>query len=459
MREFLLDLDERDGRRAGLERALRSAIRDGRLPAGTLLPSTRVMATDYSMARATVVAAYEQLAIEGYLVAHQGAGTRVAEVQQSTAPPATDDQPWPVSPSAADFRPGEPDGSSFPRSTWGQAVRRVLANVSEGALGYADPRGTTELRTVLAEYLGRSRAVVATPGSISVFGGVTSSFGFLGEAFRMLGIQKIAVENPNLTFLNSVFMLHGIEFVPVPVDEEGLVVDRLVSLDVGAVIVTPAHQFPLGVTMSAERRTSLLEWARSTSAWIIEDDYDGEFRYDRRPIGSLQGLDPDRVIYTGTASKMLSPALRLSWMVLPEALRAPVAQCKHLRGGVSTIEQLALADFIDRGDLDRHLRSCRSMYHERRTALGSVLADSAPWLATADTEAGLHMAATILDDSLSEDDVIAQGAEAGVELLGFAPMFMGEPTVQGLVLGYSRPASHQFASALERLGGVLSSIG
>lgn len=459
MREFLLDLDESSGRREGLERALRSAIRSGRLPAGTLLPSTRVVASDYSMARATVVAAYEQLAIEGYLIAHQGAGTRVSEVAQSNPAQAVDEDPWPVPASSADFRPGEPDGSSFPRSTWGHAVRRALADISDGELGYGDPRGVAQLRTVLAEYLGRSRAVVAVPERVSVFGGVASSFGFLGEAFRALGIHKVAVENPNLKFLSGVFTLHGIELVPVPVDEEGVVVDALESLDVGAIIVTPAHQFPMGVTMSANRRTALLEWARSTSAWIIEDDYDGEFRYDRRPIGALQGLDPERVIYTGTASKMLSPALRLSWLVLPEALRGPVAQHKQLRGGVSTVEQRALADFIDRGDLDRHLRNTRAVYDDRRTRLWSVLDETAPWLHPSTAEAGLHLTATIEDKSIIEADVVARGAEAGVELLGLAPLWIGQPTAQGLILGYSRPGNHQFRSALERLGDVLASFG
>jgi len=416
------------------------------------------MAADYSMARATVVAAYEQLVIEGYLVAHQGAGTRVAMVPQSGSVTTADEPEPSARRSAADFRPGEPDGGSFPRSTWGQAVRRVLSEVSEGELGYADPRGTVALREALAEYLGRSRAVVASRDAISVFGGVTASFGFLGETFRMLGVQRVAVENPNLTFLNGVFTLHGIELVPIPVDDEGLDVASLDGLDVGAVVVTPAHQFPLGVTMSADRRTSLLEWARANDAWIVEDDYDGEFRYDRRPIGSLQGLDPERVIYAGTASKMLSPALRLSWFVLPAELREPLARCKHLRGSVSTIEQLALASFIDRGDLDRHLRSCRAVYQQRRTSLADVLA-GVGWLDLSTAEAGLHLAATIVDGPRSEADLVADAATAGIELMGYAPLWMGQPTAEGLVLGYSRPANHQFPAALERLGSFLSGVG
>ncbi len=409
------------------------------------------------MARATVVAAYEQLVIEGYLIAHQGAGTRVAEVHQTHPAPPEDDNPWPPAP-LADFRPGEPDGGTFPRSTWGQAVRRVLAGTSEGQFGYADPRGVAELRSVLSEYLGRSRSVVATTGSISVFGGVTSSFGFLAEAFRSMGLTRVAVENPNLTFLNSVFSIHGIDLVPVPVDDQGLVVSSLEGLDVGAVLVTPAHQFPLGVTMSAERRTALVDWARRQRAWIVEDDYDGEFRYDRHPIGSLQGLDPARVIYTGTASKMLSPALRISWLVVPEELRAALSMVKHLRGGVSTIEQLALADFIHRGDLDRHLRACRAMYHERRSQLTAILEANAPWLTLSHAEAGLHLAGTITDSARSEAEIVAQAAEAEVGLIGFAPMWLGSPTAEGLVIGFSRPAAHQFPAACDRIAQFLQTI-
>lgn len=457
MREFLLDLDERDGRRAGLERALRNAIRDGRLPAGTLLPSSRTIASDYSMARATAVAAYEQLAIEGYLVAHQGAGTRVAHVRQAKPVEPEAGNAWVATP-PADFRPGEPDGGQFPRSAWGNAVRRVLSDTSDGAFGYADPRGIADLRTVLAEYLGRSRAVVATADSVSVFGGVTSSFGFLAETFRAMGIERIAVEDPSLFLLRDVFALLGMTVLPVPVDDDGIDVQKLAALDVKAAVVTPAHQFPLGVTMTAERRTALLDWARDSDAWIVEDDYDGEFRYDRRPIGSLQGLDPERVIYTGTASKMLSPALRLSWLVLPESLRVPIAQVKHLRGGVSTIEQLALADFIDRGDLDRHLRTCRSMYQDRRSQLSEVLANAAPWLQLSTAQAGLHLAGTITNPAIIEADVVTQALAAGVGLVGYAPMWLGSPQSEGIVLGYSRPAAHQFPAALERLAGVLQTI-
>lgn len=457
MREFLLDFDVRDGKRVGLERGLRAAIREGRLPAGTLLPSTRSLANDYEMARATVVAAYEQLTIEGYLVAHQGAGTRVANVAQVAELRSDNGNLWPKAPTA-DFRPGEPDGAQFPRSSWGQAVRRVLAESTDGAFGYADPRGVAELRSVLAEYLGRSRAVVATPNSVSVFGGVTASFGFLAEMFLRQGIERVAVEDPSLFLLRDVLTMVGLTIVPVRVDGDGIDVEHLSSLEVGAVVVTPAHQFPLGVTMSAPRRSELLQWARNNDAWIVEDDYDGEFRYDRRPIGSLQGLDPDRVIYAGTASKMLSPALRLSWLVVPEALHASLADVKHLRGGVSTIEQLALASFIDRGDLDRHLRANRSHYQQRRSEVAAVLDRCSRWLAPSTAQAGLHLAATFIDPAIDEQGLIEEASAVGLGLLGFGPLWLGSPRSQGLVIGFSRPAAHEFARSLDTLDDFLRSI-
>ncbi len=458
MRELLLRFETDGGRRAGIETALREAIREGQLPAGTLLPSTRLLATELGLARATVVAAYEQLAVEGYLVARQGSGTTVAALRVPE-PAADRREVGTPAPPAADFRPGEPDPGLFPRSAWARSTRRVLTEADQQAFGYGDQRGMPELRTTLAEYLGRTRAVFTGPAGISVFGGVTSSFGFLGEAFRALGITSVAVENPSLFLLRDVLKLVGLSVVPVPVDDNGLDVDALRKLDVGAVVVTPGHQFPLGVTMSPQRRSDLIEWARQREAWIVEDDYDGEFRYDRRPIGALQGLDPERVIYAGTASKTLSPALRLSWLVVPRGFRDHLARVKHLRGGVSAIEQLALADFIKRGDLDRHLRSARTTYLRRQERLTEVLANDAPWLTISPAKAGLHLAATLTNAPINEPELVARAEQDDVALLGLGALWIGPPAHQGLVIGYSRPAEHQFPQALDQLRDVLRSIG
>ncbi len=457
MRDLMLQIDLSDGRRVGLERALRDAIRDGQLPPGTRLPATRELAVECGMARATVVAAYEQLTIEGYLVAKQGAGTRVAEVPITERAEATTPSHV-VAPHIADFRPGEPDAGLFPRSAWSRSVRRVLTESTNQAFGYPDPRGAFALRSTLAEYLGRSRAVLADADGVSIFGGVMSSFGFLGEALLARGVTHVAAEDPSLFLLRDVLSLVGITCVPVPIDAEGVDVNVLSSLDVGAVVVTPGHQFPLGITMSPERRAELIKWANDSGSWIIEDDYDGEFRYDRRPIGALQGLDPDRVIYAGTASKTLSPALRMSWLVVPRELRAGLARAKHLRAGVSSIEQLALADFIDGGTLDRHLRLARATYLKRQRSLTDMLGLQAPWLEVSPSRAGLHLAATINSLAISEASLVEQATRADISVVGFGPLWFGSPTIEGIVLGYSRPAEHQFPTALERLSDFLAGV-
>ncbi len=461
MRDLVLTIDTSAGRRTGVERALRDAIRSGQLPAGSKLPSTRALAADFGLARTTVVAAYEQLAIEGYVIAEQGAGTRVADV--AVLPAESKDVQSPLRQSFdADFRPGEPDPSLFPRAPWGRSIRRVLREMDEGVLGYSDPQGLGVLRVALSGYLGRSRAVFVEPDGVSVFGGVTSSMGFIGETLLSLGIDRVGVENPSLFLLRDVLKLVGVTLVPIPVDGEGLDVAALRDADVRAVLVTPGHQFPLGITMTPERRAELIEWAEACDGWIIEDDYDGEFRYDRRSIGSLQGLSPERVIYAGTVSKMLTPGLRLSWLAVPPAFRRPLVRVKHLRSGVSTIDQMALADFIERGDLDRHLRSARSAYQDRQARLMEALRRSAPWLDASPSRAGLHLAATIVDPTIREADVARAAADAehgpSIGLLGIGSMWIGEPAIEGFILGYSRPAEHQFTQALERLSEFLSLI-
>ena len=369
--DLALDVDPSMGRRAGLEHALREAIRSGRLPPGTALPSTRSLAIDRGLARATVVTAYEHLAAEGYLVTRPGAGTRVADLRLPTVSPAH--RPPTTPRYRVDFRPGEPDGSLFPRAAWVRSVRQVLGRATDQLFSYGDQQGHPELRVQLAEYLARSRAMFAPPEAISIFGGLSSAFGFLAEMLRRVGTDRVAIEDPSLFILRDILALAGVQLFPVPVDTDGIDVGALDRLDVGAVIVTPAHQYPLGHTMAPHRRVQLLDWARRRDAWIVEDDYDGEFRYDRQPVGALQGLDPDRVIYAGSASKSLAPALRIAWLALPGALTGPMAAVKHWRGGVSGLEQATLADFIARGELDRHLRHARTLYRRRHHgALGAA---------------------------------------------------------------------------------------
>jgi len=288
--ELQLDLPHGAGRREGLEVALRVAIRSGRLSAGSAMPSSRVLSEDLNVSRSTVVGAYEQLTAEGYLVSEHGRGTTVAALTP-LAPDAVEPDLFGPTPTW-DFRPGEPDVSSFPRREWLRSLRRVVLEAPDEMLAYPDPRGRRELRETLASYLARTRSVVTDHTGVFVTGGFASGVGFLADAFRQMGIERIAVEEAMVPFHRAALRIAGLQVETVAVDQAGLDVAALSRTAAQAVLVTPAHQYPFGVTMTPERRADLIIWATANNAWIVEDDYDGEFRYDRRPIGALQGLDP-----------------------------------------------------------------------------------------------------------------------------------------------------------------------
>ena len=285
MKDLLVALPDGGPPRAGIENRLRELIRSGAIRAGAPLPSTRGLASDLGVARSTVVAAYEQLAAEGYLRTSQGKPTVVAEVG-SASRPEVDRNPF-GDPPKYDFRAGEPEAGSFPRREWLRSTRRVLATATDDVFGYADPRGRLELREALADYLARARMVNVDAAAVRVYASFSSTLGFLGQLAVRRNIERIAVEQPMLPFHRSILQSAGVDVVPIKVDEDGLSADLLAEHKVGAVMVTPANQHPLGVTMSSQRRQALVQWARTTNGFIIEDDYDGEFRYDRRPILSL----------------------------------------------------------------------------------------------------------------------------------------------------------------------------
>jgi GntR family transcriptional regulator/MocR family aminotransferase len=311
-----IELAAVDGRRAGVERALRDAVRDGRLASGERLSATRRLASGLEVSRNTVKAAYDQLVTEGYLSARQGSGTRVA------SPPTLDAEPPEAAARAReprfDLRPGSPDVRAFPVAAWLRALRRATATAPPSAYDYGDPRGRIELRTALSGYLGRARGVIAPPERIAITSGYVQGLALLT---RGLEGGVIAMEDPGLSFHREVVRRNGGVVVPVPVDERGACAEEVG--DCGAIVVTPAHQYPTGVTLHPERRRALTDWARARGGLIVEDDYDGEFRYDRRPVGALQGMAPGQVVYLGTASKTLGPALRLGWMVLPRTWSTP----------------------------------------------------------------------------------------------------------------------------------------
>ena len=451
-----LELADGSGRRHRLESALREAIRSGRLDPGRTLPSTRALAADLGLARSTVVSAYEQLCAEGYLHAEHGSGTRVAEVSVRRDDADEVDLLGPTP--TFDFRPGEPDASSFPRQAWMRSVRRIVTGAPDSVFGYPDPRGLLDLRGELATYLARTRSVEVAAASIRIVGGFVAGLGFIGDALRRSAVENVAVENPALPFHVDVLRLSGVTTVPIPVDDDGIVVEALDDADVGAVVVTPAHQYPTGATMSARRRAQLVAWARRGGAWIIEDDYDGEFRYDRRPIGALQGLAPDRVVYAGTVSKALAPTLRIGWLVVPEGFQAEMMRSIHVRAGVSGLEQLALADFVACGEFDRHIREMRQRDSARSVRLREVLHDTAPWLEPAPASAGLQLMARLRPDGPTEAAVITAAATASVGLMGLETDHGAKWTGPGLTIGFSRPGEHLYPSALERLGAVFAEL-
>jgi GntR family transcriptional regulator/MocR family aminotransferase len=444
-----LDLAGARGR-AALERALRDAVRSGRLRPGVRLPSSRALAADLRMARNTVAETYGQLVAEGWLVGRPGSGTLVAERVAAPGPPVP--SPDPAAEARHSLRPGSPDLSSFPRTAWAAAVRRALATAPAGAFGYGDPRGRPELRRALADYLARARGVHADPERIVVCAGFTQGLGLLCTALRAAGATTLATEAYGLTDTRALVAAHGLRPGTVPVDERG----AREPGDADAVLLTPAHQFPLGHVLAAERRTRLVRWAVERDAVLVEDDYDGEFRYDRHPVGALQGLAPDRVVYAGTASKTLAPGLRLAWLVLPARLADGVIAAKELadrQGGV--LDQLAMAGFVAGGGYDRHVRRQRLAYRRRRDRLVAALAEHVPAARVTGIAAGLH-ALVELPPGRAEAEVVAAAARRGLALdpLGeYATPGAAHPPA--LVVGYGTPPEHAFATAVNLLCAVL----
>lgn len=452
--ELLLTLALEAGREplhAQLEQRLREAIRAGRLATGERLPATRVLAAELGVSRGVVVEAYAQLTAEGYLVTRRGASTTVAAASRRAAAPEPLPFPRPI---AEDFHPGMPDLAGFPRTAWQRSLRSVLRDAPDHALGYGDPAGTPELRVALAHYLGRARGAAAEGQQVVVTSGLTQGVALACRVLHARGARRIAVEDPGFFVHRGVVAHCGLEPVPVPVDDQGLQTDALAQIEADALLVTPAHQMPLGGVLAPQRRAELLAWAQERDAYVIEDDYDAEQRYDREPVGALQGLAPERVIYAGCASKVLAPALRIGWLVVPPALQPPIAFEKGLDDlGTSAISQLAFADFLERGELDRHLRRMRPRYRARRDALIAALARELPdWRLGDGIAAGLHVVA-LAPEGVDEADLLAAAAERGMRLHGLS-WFRVRPGPGGLVLGFGNASEPALERAVAQLGQV-----
>jgi GntR family transcriptional regulator/MocR family aminotransferase len=452
-----LDRSRPRGLRTQLEHGLRQAITRGSLPPGTALPPSRVLAVELDVSRSLVVGAYEQLAMEGYLEARQGSGTRVRAQgaggnRDAMAPEPAPHWPVPVGPDGQIPRSGLPDPALFPRSQWLRHYGDVLRELSGDGLLYPPPRGTHELRSALAAYLGRVRGVRAVPDQIVICGGFSQGLALLCRALRGRGVARVAVEDPCFLLHRLLIRAAGLEPVPVPVDEQGIRTSLLAGLDVGAVLLSPAHSYPSGVVLSANRRVELLEWAREADALVIEDDYDAELRYDRMPIGALQGLDPQRVVYGGTASKVLSPALRLGWLVAPPELTSEIILAKFLEDySAEALGQLTLARFIDSGGLARHLRRVRPVYRARRDRLLAALGAHLPGIWPQGEAAGLHLLLR-LPAGLDPGAVSAAAATHGI-MLEQAAWHWADPGTAppALLIGYGSVREDDLARGIESL--------
>ncbi|AYL37804.1 PLP-dependent aminotransferase family protein [Streptomyces fungicidicus] len=436
------------GLRRGLTDALREAVRTGRLAPGTRLPSSRSLAADLGIARNTVADAYGDLVAEGWLTARQGSGTRVAprEVPRPPAPAAPRRAPGRLS---HDLVPGTPDLSSFPRAEWLRATRRALASAPHDALGYGDPRGRPELRAALTDYLARVRGVRADAERIVVCSGFAHGLQLLCEVLRARGARTLAVEPYGLDVHWDLAARAGLTTTPLPFDALGTRAQD--PGDADAVLLSPAHQFPLGGALRPERRAAVVDWARRTGGLILEDDYDGEFRYDRQAVGALQNLDPDHVVHLGTASKSLAPGLRLGWMVLPPSLLPDVVA--HGGGrSVSALEQLTLAEFLTSGAYDRHVRAARLRYRRRRDSLAGALADRAPDVRVTGVAAGLH--AVLQLPPGTEQSVVQAATWQNLAVHGLSRYrhpAAGGTAGDALVVGYATPPDHAWSGTLEAL--------
>ncbi|MFJ8072661.1 PLP-dependent aminotransferase family protein [Streptomyces sp. NPDC096176] len=444
------------GLRQGLMDALREAVRTGRLAPGTRLPSSRSFAADLGIARNTVADAYAELVAEGWLTARQGSGTRVAQRSAPREPAAgTVGARPPRGRPTYSLMPGSPDLASFPRTEWLKAARRALSAAPHEAFGYGDPRGRVELRTVLADYLARARGVYAAPERIVICSGFVHGLMLTGKVLRQRRVRDVAVESYGLDVHWNLLADAGLRTSALPFDELGTdtaPLGRGELRGVGAVLMTPAHQFPIGVPLHPDRRAAAVDWARTTGGVILEDDYDGEFRYDRQPVGALQGLEPEHVVYLGTASKSLAPGLRLAWMVLPQAMVGEVLEAK---GGVdwvsSALDQLTLAEFIASGAYDRHVRRMRLRYRRRRDELVQQLAEHAPGIRVSGIAAGLHAVLELPPGT--EQSALRAAAWQG---LGVEPVsrFRHEDAPadrDALVVGYATPPDSAWDGALEAL--------
>jgi GntR family transcriptional regulator/MocR family aminotransferase len=456
-----------------LTHQLRLAITDGRLPVGSRLPASRVLAEELRVSRGVVTEAYQRLSEDGLLAGRRRGGTVV--VAAPIAPPATAQSPvpappppgvgFPTAPAAnvvdslrtvparIDLSPGVPDLAAFPRSSWLRAERAVLHDLSPAALGYGDPRGAPPFRVAVANWLARSRGIRANPDEVIVVAGVAQALGLLAQTLRHDGIDVVAVEDPGSLGVRQQLQSWQLSTPPIPVDPAGLRVDELRASGAPGVLLTPAHQFPTGVVLDGHRRRELLRWAND-GGLIIEDDYDAEHRYDRPPVPALRSMLAERVCYAASVSKLLAPALRVGWVLPPGRYRDAVVTAKRDADlGNAVLPQLVLARLMESGELERQLRLLRRRHRRRRDAMIEAIARHLPDARVHGAAAGLHLMITF-DASFADVDLAAASIERGVKVqpLSWHRQRPGQP---GLVLGYAAATPSDINEGIAILGSVL----
>jgi GntR family transcriptional regulator / MocR family aminotransferase len=472
-----------------LAERFRAAISDGRLPIGSRLPATRVLAVELHVSRGVVTEAYQRLTEDGHVAGRGRAGTVVVAApigtsrtdsdstsgatpaDSSTASatwrgrtgPTGDVVPAPglevfdamrALPARIDLTPGVPDLAAFPRAAYLKAERAVLTDLSASAFGYGNPAGTPELRLAVANWIARNRGIKADPADLIIVAGVSQALSLLSQVLQNDGIHEIAVEDPGSLGSRLHLQAWGMRTPPIPVDSDGLRVDALRESGARAVVVTPAHQFPTGVVLDGERRRELMQWATEGGV-ILEDDYDAEHRYDRPPVPALRAMLTDRVIYAGSLSKILAPALRIGWMLPPAQYREALVGAKRLADlGNATLPQLVIAHLMDSGELERQLRFVRRRHRQRRDAMIDALSNHLPNATVHGAAAGLHLTITFDDQRLDDRRLASATLELGVKTEPLSWHYQ-EPRSPGLVLGYAARTPTEITEAIATIAAVL----
>ncbi len=436
--------------REGLERALREAILSRALRVGVRLPPSRTLAAQLHVSRGVVSDAYGQLEAQGFLVCRAREAPVVAAVVESAA--VRMESEVGKEPPRFDLSPTSPDVNLFPLLRWLAAGQQVARRGGPGILDYREPRGEALLRAALADHLGRTRGVIADPAQILIVQGTSQGVDLLLRLLHARGATRIAVEDPSHIRQRERIQATGLEVMPQLVDRDGLVSDGIVA---DAVLVTPAHQFPVGSVLSGARRRDLIAWARSTGGLIIEDDYDSEFRYDREPVRALQGFAPEHVALLGTVSKTLAPALRLGWMVIPTHMVDEAIRIKRLLDDFSpALDQLTLAELLTRGHYDRHIRHARATYGRRRDLLLAAITSHLPELAVEGVAAGVHIL-LMLPHEVDDTFVAAAAANAGIRVAALTEFRIRPSTTGGIVIGYGRLHESAVDTAVRELAGAI----